>query len=86
MLERQRSWSPLQYVRVRLSDSSRLSEFIGFLAVPQLTLRRLDNDEIEIQPNRDEQDQRTDLLVELMLQAWNAAHAETAAHIVDDAR
>jgi len=71
-------------VRVRLSDSSRLSEFIGFLAVPQLTLRRLDNDEIEIQPNRDAQDERIDLLVELMLQAWNAAHVDSAAHIVGD--
>lgn len=73
-----------RHVIVRLSDSSLVSEFVGFLAVPDLTLSRLENDDIEIEPSRGAHGESIDMLVELMLEAWNEAHAAADARIVDD--
>ena len=71
-------------VKVPLSDSSLVSEFVGFLGVPHLTLSRLENDDIEIEPSRGAHGESIDMLVELMLDAWNEAHAAADARIVDD--
>lgn len=69
-------------VRLRLSDPSRLPDFVAFLAVPQITLRRLENDEIEIRPSSAADSQYHEMLVDLMLRAWNAAHGDADAWII----
>ena len=73
-----------EQVKVRLSDSSLVSEFVGFLAVPHLTLSRLENADIEIEPSRGAHGESIDMLVELMLDAWNEAHAAADARRVED--
>jgi hypothetical protein len=66
-------------VRLRLSDPSQVHSFVGFLAVPQLTVNRLINNDIQIQPSSAAQSETHELLVQLMLQAWNAAHPDAEA-------
>ena len=73
-------------MKLRLSDPSLLAEFLTFLGVQEVSVTRLDNDDVEVVPTEDADDETHELLVDLMLRAWNAAHGEAQARIVDDAR
>jgi len=75
-------WGQGVGVRLRLSDPSRLPEFIGFLAVPAVTVHRLDDNDIEVEPSNERDSDKVAVLVELMLRAWNSEHGDGDAVVV----
>jgi len=72
-------------VKLRLSDPSLIPEFLTFLGVQEVSVTRLDNDDVEVLSNENADDETHEMLVDLMLRAWNAAHGEAQVQIVDDA-
>jgi hypothetical protein len=75
-------WGEGVGVRLRLSDPSRLPEFIGFLAVPAVTVHGLDDNDIEVEPSGGRDGDKVEVIVELMLRAWNSEHGEGDAVVV----
>ena len=71
-------------MRVRLLNRTRLSEFVGFLAAPQIALNLLGEDEIEILPTSVLSGESHEMFVYPILRAWNREHAEAAVEFVDE--
>ena len=69
-------------MRLRIGGSEMVSQFVAFAALPGIAVRRIDEGTVELSVDAAEDEER--IVADLMLAAWNAAHPDAPAKIVED--